>query len=362
MQSRRKFILGSTAAATLTQLSGCAGNSMAEYDKASAELRRPFPVTSDFAEYVRFATPAPSGHNTQPWHFRVLQNGGSILPDLSCRTPVVDPDDHHLFVSLGCAAENFLIAAAANGQPGAITFSNDPESRIDIDLAHASPQSDALFHAIPARQSTRSNYDGRAVSTGTLKSLEAAARISGVTLLIITDAGRREAVLDQLILGNSLQMEDPAFVQELRDWIRFNPSQALATGDGLFTRCSGQPTLPTWIGKRMFTRFFRKDDENARYTAQMRSSAGVAVFIGDRADRDHWVRVGRSFQRFALQATALGLSYALINQPVEVPSVRADFARWLGLGDTRPDLVVRFGAARSMPRSMRRPIRSVIIS
>lgn len=232
---------------------------MAEYDKASAELRRPFPVTSDFAEYVRFATLAPSGHNTQPWHFRVLQNGGSILPDLSCRTPVVDPDDHHLFVSLGCAAENFLIAAAANGQPGAITFSNDPESRIDIDLAHASPQSDALFHAIPARQSTRSNYDGRAVSTGTLKSLEAAARISGVTLLIITDAGRREAVLDQLILGNSLQMEDPAFVQELRDWIRFNPSLALATGDGLFTRCSGQPTLPTWIGKRMFTRFFRKD-------------------------------------------------------------------------------------------------------
>jgi len=94
----------------------------------------------------------------------------------------------------------------------------------------------------------------------------------------------------------------------------------------------------------------------------MRSSAGVAVFIGDRADRDHWVRVGRSFQRFALQATALGLSYALINQPVEVPSVRADFARWLGLGDTRPDLVVRFGAARSMPMSMRRPIRSVIIS
>ncbi len=157
-------------------------------------------------------------------------------------------------------------------------------------------------------------------------------------------------------------MEDPAFVQELRDWIRFNPSQALATGDGLFTRCSGQPTLPTWICKRMFTRFFRKDDENARYTAQMRSSAGVAVFIGDRADRDHWVRVGRSFQRFALQATALGLSYALINQPVEVPSVRADFARWLGIGNTRPDLVVRFGAARSMPMSMRRPVRSVIIS
>jgi hypothetical protein len=27
-----------------------------------------------------------------------------ILPDLSRRCPAVDPDDHHLFVSLGCAA------------------------------------------------------------------------------------------------------------------------------------------------------------------------------------------------------------------------------------------------------------------
>jgi hypothetical protein len=35
-----------------------------------------------------------------------------ILPDLSRRCLVVDPDDHHLYVSLGCAAENILQAAA----------------------------------------------------------------------------------------------------------------------------------------------------------------------------------------------------------------------------------------------------------
>jgi hypothetical protein len=107
---------------------------------------------------------------------------------------------------------------------------------------------------------------------------------------------------------------------------------------------------------------FKKDAENKKYAAQMRSSAGVAVFIGDKVDKDHWVRVGRSFQRFALQATALGIRHAMVNQPVEVPAVRAEFARWLGIGDMRPDLVVRFGYAPPMPMSIRRPARAVIIS
>jgi hypothetical protein len=186
--------------------------------------------------------------------------------------------------------------------------------------------------------------------------------VEGVSIILITDAGKREAVLDHLIQGNNYQMDDSAFVKELRDWIRFNPAQALETGDGLFSKCSGNPTLPTWIGKPLFSLIFKKDAENAKYTEQMRSSAGVAVLIGDKEDKEHWCKVGRSFQRFALQATALGIRIALINQPVEVPSVRADFARWLGVAGVRPDLVVRFGAAPAMPMSMRRPASAVIVA
>jgi hypothetical protein len=192
--------------------------------------------------------------------------------------------------------------------------------------------------------------------------LKAAARMEGVAVTLVTDAPRREAVLDFLVRGNGTQMDDPLFVRELHDWIRFNTGQALATDDGLFSRCSGNPTTPTWIGKRFFGMLFTKDAETKKYVDQMRSSAGIAVFIGDKADKDHWTRVGRSFQRFALQATVLGIRHAMVNQPIEVPGVRAEFARWLGIGDQRPDLVVRFGFAPPMPMSMRRPARSVIIA
>ena len=99
--------------------------------------------------------------------------------------------------------------------------------------------------------------------------------------------------------------------------------------------------------------------ENNKYRDQIRSSAGIAVFVGDRADPEHWIKVGRNFQRFALQATVLGIRTAHVNQPIGVPSVRPEFARWLGTPDARPDLVIRFGRAPAMPMSLRRPVSAV---
>ena len=42
------------------------------------------------------------------------------------RTLVVDPDDHYLFVSLGCVTENLVHAALANGLHGDARFSSCP--------------------------------------------------------------------------------------------------------------------------------------------------------------------------------------------------------------------------------------------
>ena len=360
--SRRNFLVHTSVAATTLPLGACASNDMTDYDAAAAALRAPIAANRAFAELVRFATLAPNGHNTQPWRFAALPAGARIIPDFTRRTPVVDPDDHHLFISLGCATENFLIASAAQGRPGAAAFVGGDAGHIDIDLTAGRPQTGSLFQAITERQSTRSIYDGRAVSPEQLNLLEAAARTEGVTMLILTGRTKLDAVLDLVVSGNDAQMDDPHFVDELRDWIRFNPAQALSVRDGLFSKCSGNAAIPSWVGQKFFGLVFTKTAEDKKYSAQMRSSAGVAIFIGDKADKDHWVRVGRSFQRFALQATALGIRHAMVNQPVEVPNVRTEFARWLDIGNQRPDLVVRFGYAPPMPMSMRRPSAAVIVN
>jgi len=50
-----------------------------------------------------------------------------------------------------------------------------------------------------------------------------------------------------------------------------------------------------------------------------------------------------------------------LNQPVEVRSLRPQFAAAIGLADQRPDLVVRFGRGPTTPSSLRRPVQAVMV-
>ena len=216
-----------------------------------------------------------------------------------------------------------------------------------------------MFEAIRHRQSTRTDYDGRPVSTADLRSLAAAAAVPGIDLLLITDRPTINRIRDFVIAGNSMQMADRAFVQELKTWLRFSPRQAIDTGDGLFSAASGNPAVPAWLGPQVFDWFFSAKVQNDKYARHIHSSAGVAVFVSERDDADHWVRAGQTCLRFALQATALGLKHAFINQPVEVASLRPEIAALAGMPGRRPDIVMRFGYGPALPYSARRPIASI---
>ena len=313
-------------------------------------------------ELVRCATLAPSSHNTQCWKFALEDNGRSIaiLPDLARRCPAVDPDDHHLFVSLGCATENLIHAALAHGLKGDARF--DPASdAVRVLLEPTRAQSSSLFMAIPHRQSTRGDYDGKPLSSEELALLERAGSSDQVRMLLLTGRSAMEKTLEYVVQGNIAQVADRAFVQELKAWIRFNGAAAVRTRDGLYSVATGNPNIPAWIGDLLFGWLFTAKGENDKAAPQVRSSAGMAVFVGQAADKTHWVEVGRCYERFALQATALGIRNALLNQPIEVRALRPQFAAAIGLADQRPDLVARFGRGPTMPSSLRRPIQAVMV-
>ena len=122
VMSRRQFLRTGAAAAACPAVAvtaSCTGAHPAE-ERARA-LRRPLNVSGHAAEalreLVRCATLAANGHNTQPWRFHLDPDRIMISPDFSRRTPAVDPDDHHLWVSLGCAAENLVFLERAMGGP-----------------------------------------------------------------------------------------------------------------------------------------------------------------------------------------------------------------------------------------------------
>ena len=358
--NRRQVLIGAGGVLAAGALGAgawrAATGTMRDYDGYSARLRAP--LSPDIADVIRYAALAANGHNTQPWRFRLAGNAIEILPDLSRRTPVVDPDDHHLFVSLGCAATNLAIAAAASGRPGEVTIEGQT---VRYSFTNSQPSDDPLCGAIVRRQSTRTDYDGRAVPSGDLAALQAAAAMPGVDLAIITEPATVAKIRDLVVAGNDAQMRDAAFMRELKSWLRFNPRSAMERGDGLFAAASGNPSLPTALGGIAFDHLFNAAAENDKYARQIRSSAGLAVFAAEQAGPAQWIKVGQACQRFALEATRLGLRLAFINQPVEVAALRPELARVIGTPQ-RPDLVLRFGYGAALPYAPRRPVRDVLSS
>lgn len=314
---------------------------------------------SDFEPLVHYATLAASSHDTQPWIFELGAREIKVRPDLSRRCPEVDPDDHHLFVSLGCAVENLAQAARAAGLQ-AHTHYDSAADCIKVDLERISAASSDLFLAIPERRCTRARFEKKGLTPGQWVELERVARGFGVDVHIITARQEIERIVEFVAAGNDAQFSSAPWAREMRHWLRFNDRDALRTGDGLYGRLFGIPSIPAWLGRAMMPVVATAERQNERDAEQIRSSAGILVFSSARDERSYQVEVGRCYERFALRAASLGLQTAFINQPVEVPALRKEFAEEMALGARRLDLVVRIGYGPAVPHSLRRPLQDVI--
>jgi hypothetical protein len=333
------------------------------YDKQVVQSRSPLSNDSQNAakmrEMVRYATLAANGHNTQPWKFAIKEKSIEIHPDYTRRLPVVDPNDREMWISLGCALENLLITARSAGYSTEVIYPSMNEY-IEIQIRPDTPQGGNLFNAIPMRQNTRSEYSGQLISTSDYDQLQQIALDPGVSLDFAATPDKIEMFLEYVNQGNLKQYADSAFINELIFWLRFNKKEALSTMDGLYSRCSGNPEVPRWLGKSFVsgTKPEQQADADAK---KLRSSSGAFVISSETDDKTGWVRTGQVYERIALLMTTLNIQSAFLNQPIEMKEVRGQFQQALGLGNSMPQLLVRFGYADPLPQSLRRPVDQVLI-
>lgn len=160
------------------------------YDEAVRQVWRPLSADGGLRELVRASTLAANSHNTQPWRFWLSDHEVTIHPDFTRRCPAVDPDDHHLFISLGCAVENMVQAAPVLGFDATSALNPSNDGAITLALERRQSAANPLADAIVRRQCTRADYDGRTIAPDDLASLEAAGTLEGVTCLLITDRSR----------------------------------------------------------------------------------------------------------------------------------------------------------------------------
>ena len=317
----------------------------------------------DFIKMIGYATKAPSGHNTQPWKFIISESSIEIHPDFGQALPVVDASNRELYISLGCAAENLIIAASESGYESSFSIHIDDKNHtyIRIDLKKGKCLSSPLFEQIERRQTNRRVYNKRMITQDTMSLLKSVFGEEDTKVRFYKNGSPDFLVLANLISeGNTVQMSDEAFKAELLSWIRYNKKHKDKTKNGLTNEVMGTPSAPAFIGKPIVNSFLKPDKQNKTDMEKINSSSHMVLFSTEQNNPENWILLGRRLELFLLAATWLGIANAYLNQPCEVESIAAMLPSKLKLGNEIPVLLLRIGYAEPMPFAPRKEINDVI--
>jgi len=309
---------------------------------------------TEIAELVRWATFAPSSHNTQPWRFVAVGPVVEVWADRSRRLPVADPHDRELTISCGAALGHLEVAARHAGLSPAVETMPDSRrpdllARVRFESgAPADSRTEAMFHAIPERHTNRRLFEDRPIRGRLLIRLTEQAYGYGAWLAPVPDA-EREAVADLVAEAERRQFGDPVFRRELARWMR---SDGGSRGVGMPGSAFGLGRLASRVAPWIVRAF----DTGARTAAADRALALEApelLVLGTYGDRlTDWICAGRALSRILLTLTAAGASASFLNAPIQVASCRERLARAIGR-EGWPQLLIRAGfaaPARPTPR------------
>ena len=283
---------------------------------------------------VRAAILAASPHNTQPWRFRVSLSWIELYIDTGRNVGALDPYLREEHIGMGCALENLMQAAAANGYAATVTIvpgklgpiPAEPMSKLvaRVELAEGKREANELYEAIPLRHTNRGTYDiHRALPD---EFVEAVRQLPGedenVRVFVFTDEGARKKIVEVSSAANRALYSDPEVQAGSEQWVRMRWSALQKYRDGLTVDAFGLPPVANAVAKTIPARmlgWLGSRQEKDAYAALMLSAPLIGIItVRDRYDQENCLRAGRVWQRGHLLATARGVAARPCNEAVEM--------------------------------------------
>ena len=326
---------------------------------------------------------AANPHDTQPWLFHVRSDAIEVYADLTRNLGAMDAYLREMHLGLGCAIENMMTAAAANGfeaelevEPGPLPTGLRGSLRRPCICAGATP---------PPRRATRQSQNATPIATPTIRRAYCP-RISRsspkrpgtderVRVKLFDDGPQRLAFDAAVVEATEAIIADKTMIGDSDRWFRASSKEIDQHRDGPTLDAAGLSPLTL-----MFAKIFPVSTETSRQAwlsqtrdVQLASAPTVGmIFVADRYDRAGAIAAGRIWQRLHLEATLRGLAMQPLNQPIELIDRERQLGRppeWeqriaeLTDGEGQATFAFRVGYARKVaPPSPRRRLEDILIA
>jgi len=310
---------------------------------------------------VQSATLAPSVHNTQPWHFVIVDDQTlEIYADGSRQLPVLDPFGRQMLISVGCALFNARVELALQGyEPEVQLFPDRGQANLVASLripAQKQPWLPIVDYAtaVGLRHTNRRPFEDETVPPSVVHDLVQAAQQEHGILVEITRPEDLLAVSRLSRHADHAQNSNAAYRSELRNWTTDDSTRPDGVSSQLVPRVDGPSRDDVPI---------RDFDVrgNAWLPSHTRSTVKQCLMLlGTKDDdRESWLHAGEALERVLLAATLAGYSASPLTQVIEVPHTRERLQDELGLS-WHPHLLLRLGRAAKTSPSRRRPLTDVL--
>ena len=326
------------------------------WEVSEDDFPRTSPLETQLGFLLRYAILAPSVRNTQPWVFSVRKNQVHLLADIRKSQPMADPGRRELYLSVGCALENLLVAAEHFGLAHATAYFPErgaPDLVATVTFKPGGRPSHVRAGATLSAILTRHNDDGvfrpAPVPEQLRLRLVACCTEPDLQILLTDDRDFRHWIDALTVEADRIELDSHGFRSELKYWIRQGVFGSPPAREQLRQAVSGQPSLREPVVQR--------DHANVESAALL----GLICAAGD-SHLLH-VRAGQLFERIWLTATALGVSINPMSQTMRHRRLRAAVAELLPSPGWTPQHFFRagFGSAEAERHTPRLPLDDVLV-
>ncbi|WP_436791280.1 Acg family FMN-binding oxidoreductase [Yinghuangia sp. YIM S10712] len=306
---------------------------------------------------LRAATLAPSKHNTQPWWFRWDGANLEVHLDPERTLPVEDPDTREAHISCGAAAFAARLGYASLGFGTAADLLPDENApgflaRVRITDAAPDPLFETLYWSLPDRKTHRAPFLETPIPPLFLEYMRDAARDEGTWLRVIERGPVYEHLL--AVVREATERETDQRREERAKWV--DPPDAVHRRDVVPARSLGpRPETPTGAVRDLAV----GRDVSGRGTTAFEAAPALAVLETRGDTRTAWLTAGQALLRVLVTGTRYGVAASFANQPLEIPELREEVASDAKYYGT-PQMVIRLGMGRDVPRTPRRPVTDVL--